>query len=248
MVEKIKRKFGLWHTLFLQNRLKERFLEGADEISHLHVSKVRKYRNYLIKLIGLGVFITVFWPVFSGNWQGYKINMNSGNDNANNPEEEAKDTTPVMLKPRFFGEDENKQPYFLQAKSAVNLTEEKIVLFDINGNIKLQSDEVLQVISDTGDYFSDKKSLNLTGGVEIISDRGYILKTNSANLKVDKNMATGSEAVYIEGVVGDIKANGFTIQNSGEIVEFFNKVELNAYLEPREELGNEIRKKIETDI
>lgn len=247
MVDRFKDKLGSLHGSFLQRRLRERFLEGSAEISNQHVSKVNKYRNTLFKLIILGIFITVFWPVFSGNWQGYKLNMGAGNKEDDNLEN-AQGTAPVMLKPRFYGEDENRQPYEMKAESAVNLTDDKVVLFELNGNIQLEDGQIFQVKSESGDYFSDKKRLNLSDGVEIISDRGYILKTDSASVKVDKNMATGSSPVFIEGVVGDIKANGFTIQNSGEIVEFFDNVELNAYLEPRNELGEKIRNQIDEDV
>jgi hypothetical protein len=232
MVKTIVKKINLSYALFIRNRLKDRFLPKEDglQISDEHQSRIKIYRNNLIKIIILGFLLVFCWPLFSGNWYGYQINVNSEDDKKTETPEQ--DTTPVMLKPRFYGEDENKQLYYIEAISAVSVTDDKLILYKISGNMMLNDKSVIEVNSENGDYTMSKKSLNLTDGVKITSDKGYILNTNSANINVENKLVTGVEKVKIVSNLGDITANGFTIQNTGDVIEFFGNVELYAFLEP----------------
>ncbi|HCR86531.1 MAG TPA: hypothetical protein DIV86_07640 [Alphaproteobacteria bacterium] len=225
MTKKLFRKINIAYALFLRGRLNNPFL-GEDNISGIYLKKIGKFKNNIIKIIALVVFVVIFWPIISGNWGGYKINYKNeaekNNDGAN-----LADEMPVMMNPRFYGEDEDKNPYIMRAISAVSVNEDKVVLYKIDGELKLKDDTVVSIKSINGDYYSKNKGLNLSEGVVISSTSGYTLKTNSAHFDIEKNMATGSEKVSIEGVLGDISANGFTLDVKKDFIEFFGDVELN---------------------
>lgn len=233
------------YARFIRGRNNERYYANDDDQgSFQYLKKIAVVKKNLIKIILLGIFIIIFWPVISGNWSGYKINYQSEESSQGSNDEKELDKTPVMLNPKFYGEDEEKNPYVMKAVSAVSVTDDKVVLYKIDGDIKLHDNNVINIKSINGDYYTKDKVLNINEGVVITSTSGYILSTDSAHLDIEKNIATGSQKVTIEGVLGDITADGFTLDVKRDYIEFFGNIELNALMKPDKERKDEIMEKI----
>lgn len=235
MIQKIQKKLNISYARYLKNRIADKYKEG-DEISRAenHSKRVKFLRKIIFRVIILMVVLIIVWPLTVRNLQGYKVNFLSEKENAEEstvsnglePKEKEVEDIPVMLKPRFYGSDDNGQPYSISADSGVSVSEKKVVLSNIEGNMNLKDNSRLEVSSAHGDYFLKEKEVSLIGDVRISIDRGYDFKTNTAYIMFKENMATGSEKVEITGIMGDIVSNGFTIKNSGDEIFFFGGVDL----------------------
>lgn len=234
MIDKAIKKLNISYARYLKNRIADKY-RSPDEISRAerHSNRVALLKEIILRIILISIIAIVIWPLTVKNMQGHKVNFASS-DNKSTDGKSADEISdkgdvekiPVMLKPRFFGNDDNGQPYRLSADSGVSVSESKVVLSNIKGDMSLKDNSKLGISSLHGDYFIKKKEISLIGDVEIDIDKGYNFKTNTAYIIFKENMATGSEKVSIKGVIGDIEANGFIVKNSGDEIFFFGGVEL----------------------
>jgi hypothetical protein len=186
------------------------------------------------------VLLLIALPIANKNWLGSKINLKNDNPVENQESENSQKLEPkknnlsglpVMLKPNFFGNDDNGNPFNISANSGVSLSEDKIVLSDLNADMLLKDKSKIKISSYKGDYLNKQKRLVLNSGVIIVTDKDYQFKTNSAVIKLNDNTATGSEKVYIKGAIGDIEANGFIIRNTGDEIVLFGGINLSAKID-----------------
>lgn len=229
MIDKVGKKLNILYAKYLKNRLADKHRHPDESTrAETHSKKVKFLKKLTFRLIVLLVILVVVWPLSVKNMQGYKLKFFSEEDVAKNKAETGKpsEEIPVMLNPRFFGNDDNGQPYNISADSGVSVSSEKVVLSNIKGEMALKDNSKLYISSEHGDYFLKNREVSLIGGVNIGIDKGYKFKTNTAYIMFKENMATGSEKVEIEGMIGDIISNGFTIKNSGEEIFFFGGVDL----------------------
>ena len=220
---------------YLRKRKSDRYA-SPNEMSRAerHSKRVIILKKVIFYLLLAFVAAVLITPMITKNWRGYKINFQSNEKAVEQPKDNiaSEKEVPVMKKPRFFGYDDNGQPYNIKAINGISVDEKRIVLTEIDGSITLKDNSKISLRSDQGDYIIEKKEISLNGGVIIDIDKGYRFKTSSAYIKLKENMATGSEKVEISGIMGDITSdNGFTIRNSGEEILFYGGVELNGDIE-----------------
>lgn len=228
MISEISKKINVGYARYLKRKRLDRYLEpGEVSRAELHSKKVTKLKSTFLRLILLSIVLVLVLPLFVKNLQGFKISFDNS-ENKNSEEATPTDLIPVMLSPNYFGKDSNDRPYNISAQSAVSVSKEKIVLLNITGKIELQDKSLVSIKSEQGDYFQEKKDLTLSQGVELELDKGYILNTNSAYIDLKENIITGGEKVNVKGVLGDITSNGFIIKNSGDEIQFYGDVDLNA--------------------
>jgi|GEM_PF-3338199 len=229
MIDKAIKKLNISYARYIKNRLSDKHSTSSQTtLAEKHSIKVEFFRKFLFYSILLLIIAIVVWPLVLKNSEGYKLDFEPEEVKAK--KEEVADNNvqdiPVMLKPKFFGTDENSQPYNISADSGVSVSSNKIVLTNIEGNLSLKDNSKLAISSKNGDYFIKKKEVRLSGEVSLGIDDDYEFNTNIAYIFFKENMATGVNEVTIKGSLGDIEAHGFTIRNSGEEIFFFGGVEL----------------------
>ncbi len=239
MINKISKNVNIGYARYLKKKRMDRFIEpGETSRAELHSKKVARWKSSILRLILLLLVLFLALPLFLKNFQGFKINF-EGNSDKKDDESTPTDLIPVMISPKFFGEDSNKRPYNITAKSSVSVSSEKIVLIDIGAEIELQDKSKVNLSSQQGDYFLNKKELTLSQGVKVVTGNGYNILTNSAYVNLDENLITGGERVDVTGAMGDITSQGFIITNSGDEIKFYGGVELNAIVNNK---NNEVEK------
>jgi lipopolysaccharide export system protein LptC len=62
--------------------------------------------------------------------------------------------------------------------------------------------------------------LDLVKDVTLYRDDGTTMHTESASIDVKAGAAAGSEAVHAEGPFGVLDAQGFTVMDKGEAIDF----------------------------
>ncbi len=227
---KIKKKLDVRYARYLKLKRADRNTDpGKLSQAEIHTERVRSLKRTILRMVILLIILLIVWPLANRDFSGSKLNFS--NDNEKNKVEangkKADAELPVMLKPNFFGNDDNGQPFNITAVSGVSVSEDKVVLTEIAANMFLKDNSKIALNSSHGVYTSKNKQLILNGGVVITTDKGYKFETSSAQVETKTNMATGSEEVNITGRLGYIDAKGFTITNSGDEIVLFGGVNLN---------------------
>ncbi len=237
-INKISKKINVSYARYLKFKRADRYA-AADELSFAekHSQRVAGLKKFIIRMVVLLTLLLIVWPLANKNWAGSKIsfqNEEQQKDAGKNSDEKPDNSLPVMLKPNFYGNDDHGQPFNISAVSGVSVNENKVILNDLVGEMYLQDNSKVNIQSPHGDYAANKKELLLNDGVVLITDNGYQFETNSAFVKMNENMATGSEKVKIKGRLGDIDANGFILRNSGEEIVLFGGVHLVASIDKKD--------------
>ncbi len=126
-----------------------------------------------------------------------------------------------LLNPRFESSDENKQPYTITAKRAIQgeANEDLIILDEPLADMLLSGGNWVALEARQGAFRQDNQRLLLKGEVRLFHDRGYKMETAQLQLDLEKNTAWSDEYVYGQGPAGTLEASGLKANtNTGELV------------------------------
>ncbi len=121
---------------------------------------------------------------------------------------------------RYRGVDEQGRPYAFTARTAVQVTPERVNLVSPKGDIVTESGAWVMLQSDRGVYLQHTDKLDLSGHVLLYRDDGTTLRTASAAVDLKQSAAMGSETVSAEGPFGTIDAVGFSFVDKGAVIHF----------------------------
>jgi lipopolysaccharide export system protein LptC len=140
---------------------------------------------------------------------------------------------PSMVNARYVGTDQNDQPFSITADLAKNLLKgaEAVELEMPKADIALNDGTWLVLTAEAGSYNRTGKKLNLAGAVNLFHDSGYELRTPEAEIDLDKGIALGDKTVEGHGPFGDLKAEGFRLEDKGRRITFTGKASLLIYSE-----------------
>lgn len=140
---------------------------------------------------------------------------------------------PSMVNARYVGTDQDNQPFSITADLAKNLLKgaTAVELEMPKADIALKDGTWLVLTAEAGNYDRDAKKLNLAGAVNLFHDSGYELRTPEAEVDLEKGIARGDKPVEGHGPFGDLKAEGFRLENKGKLITFTGKARLLIYSE-----------------
>jgi lipopolysaccharide export system protein LptC len=121
---------------------------------------------------------------------------------------------------RYRGVDEEGRPYTITAKTAKQVTPERVNLTTPVGDVTLKDGSWLQVQSKDGVYLQHAGSLDLSHEVILYRDDGTTMTTDSASIDLKNGAGAGSEPVHAEGPFGTLDAQGFVLTDSGGAIQF----------------------------
>ncbi|HKX10474.1 MAG TPA: LPS export ABC transporter periplasmic protein LptC [Stellaceae bacterium] len=133
-----------------------------------------------------------------------------------------------MVNLHYAGKDKRDRPFTVTADSARQQSEsdDLVELEGPKADMTTQSGSWLALNAYTGVYRPQTQLLDLFGNVEVFQDKGNAFVTDSAHIDMGKGSAEGSDPVEGHGPFGSIKAEGFRIENQGEVIIFTGKTEL----------------------
>lgn len=145
---------------------------------------------------------------------------------------QARDLRMVHL--HYSGTDRHDRPFTVTADAARQRPEvDDLVELELpKADMTTQSGTWLALTAYSGIYRPQSQLLDLFGDVELFQDKGNEFKTDSAHIDMSKGSAAGDDPIEGHGPFGTIEAEGFRIENQGEVIVFTGKARLN--LEPRE--------------
>lgn len=163
------------------------------------------------------VIVVILWPQLSDRQGRYSITPTKINADA------AKNLT--MVNSVYTGVDEKQRPFTVTAEavSLANADSSQIALTEPKADILMQDGSWIAVTAEKGQFNRDVKRLDLDGGVNLFHDSGYEFHTKSAVIDMLAGDARGTDPVQGQGPFGNLKAEGFTIHNRGERIEFSGK-------------------------
>ena len=138
---------------------------------------------------------------------------------------------PGLENVRYVGKDDRNQPFVITAGRVVpDATDpERFALKDLQADITTEDGTWVTLIADTGTYQRDQRKLALAGHVSIFSDKGFEIRTPTAEIDLAKGHAIGHEPVHGQGPFGNIDAASFRLIDKGKRIIFEGDVSLVVY-------------------
>lgn len=130
-----------------------------------------------------------------------------------------------LYKTKYYGYDDELNPFYIESKKAVNRSNNIILLEDLESS--LRADSHIRVKAKFGQLKQDEKFLILRDEVTVISEDQYNILTNYAEINLNNYDIQGDQEIKFHNKFGDITSTGFFL-NSNESKFIFSN---NALLE-----------------
>jgi lipopolysaccharide export system protein LptC len=171
----------------------------------------------LLAITAILVLMLIALPLLNNVKDNFRVSFTSVEGSPTN--EESK-----MLNPRFQGVDKDDQTYDIKADNAIKKKDETIILSNIDANIYLKDNSLVEIKSKAGGFNHDKKFLELTGAVNIISSHGYQMTTEAIFVNLEDKSAHGETEVQGQMAFASLRADSFKVTESGNRILFTGKV------------------------
>jgi lipopolysaccharide export system protein LptC len=181
---------------------------------------VQMMKVLLPVVAALLIILILVWPYLRSEDLRFRLSFAALTANQNED--------PSMVNPRFLGIDKENKAYSITADLARNLAAgtSSVELEMPKADITLDDGTWLVLTAKTGIFRRAKKTLDLTGAVNLFHDSGYEFKTSKAVIDLQKGVASGSEAVRGHGPFSEIQGEGFRLFDKGKTIIFTGKSKL----------------------
>lgn len=129
-----------------------------------------------------------------------------------------------MLKPHYRGVDSSNQPYTVTAEKATQKDAQTVVMQFLRADIALKDGKWVALDAGMGEMNTQTRKLFLSKKVNIFYEGGYEFRTEHMHVDMDKSDAEGDAPVEVQGPLGIIKANSFSLVDRGAIIRFNGSV------------------------
>jgi len=116
-----------------------------------------------------------------------------------------------MVKPRLTGADTKGNPFVITADMAVQDAKnpKRATLRNIDADLALDKKTWLNARARSGTVDMGTGQLELAGGIDLFTDSGYELHTESASMNLKQNIVHGHQQVTGQGPDGKLSADSF---------------------------------------
>jgi lipopolysaccharide export system protein LptC len=121
---------------------------------------------------------------------------------------------------RYSGVDVQDRPYTVTAATARQANADRIDLVEPKADTITESGTWVMVQSRQGSYGQRSGQLDLFGNVMLYREDGLTLVTEAATMDFKAGVASGTQQVHVEGPFGTLDAQGFSVDNTGRVVQF----------------------------
>jgi lipopolysaccharide export system protein LptC len=125
-----------------------------------------------------------------------------------------------LIDARYNGVDQKGRPYTVTAATAWQIDPQKVGMTLPKGDITLENGTWLMLTAKQGTFIQGLNQLDLVKDVTLYRDDGTTMHTESASIDVKAGAAAGSEPVHVEGPFGVLDAQGFTVMDKGNAIDF----------------------------
>lgn len=143
-------------------------------------------------------------------------------------EEDKTLNTIQVVAPRFYGTNNEDEPFTIFAKSAFEQDKYTVVLAKPTASLIKKNKEKIDIIAHNAKWHHNTRLLNLEGEVRI-KHTDYQIDTEVALINMMANTAEATKGVYIHGPQGNIQSNDFFVDLPGKVLTFKGKVKTVIY-------------------
>ena len=115
--------------------------------------------------------------------------------------------------PRFSEKGLDQKSYEIKAQKGLR-SNEKLVLFDVEGKFKTNDGLWIYMNANEGDYEQTKNIIKLSDNVQFYTDDGDKISSNNAIFKMDEDLIIFKKNVFHENKELKIKSDTTTISNN----------------------------------
>jgi lipopolysaccharide export system protein LptC len=139
-----------------------------------------------------------------------------------------------MVNLRYTGYDKHDRPVTITAEAARQRPgkDDLVELQAPKADLTTQNGTWIALTAMTGIYQPGAQQLDLFGNVELFQDKGNSFRTDTAHVDMSKGTAESNDAVEGSGPFGTVRAEGFRIEERGDVIRFLGKSSV--VLAPRE--------------
>lgn len=125
-----------------------------------------------------------------------------------------------LAEPSYRGVDSSNRPYTITATSAHQAGQNRTDLVVPKADMTLESGNWVMLDAAKGVYLPKDGQLDLSGDVTIYRDDGMTIAADTATIDLHQGAATTADRVHVEGAFGTLDAQGMTLLDKGDIVQF----------------------------
>jgi lipopolysaccharide export system protein LptC len=126
----------------------------------------------------------------------------------------------VMVDARYRGVDEHDRPYTLTAATARQAGPDLVAMTQPRGDVTDTNGAWFMLQADQGMFQQHANILDLSGNVVLYRDDGTRMLCDSATVDLKQGAATSGTRVHAEGPFGTLDAQGWTLTDKGEVMQF----------------------------
>jgi lipopolysaccharide export system protein LptC len=165
-----------------------------------------------LPLVALAILASIaFWPEIVRDADRARISYRRGGLEPKSGE---------IVAPRYHGIDDHNRPYTVTASAAKQNGPERVDMTNPKGDVVLANGDWLMVQSREGVYMQHTGQLDLSGDVTVYRDDGTTMQTSAAAVDLKAGAAASAEMTHTEGPFGILDAQGFSVTDSGNVVQF----------------------------
>jgi lipopolysaccharide export system protein LptC len=126
----------------------------------------------------------------------------------------------AMIKPRLTGQDAKGNPFVITAEAAVQDAKnpKRARLNKVEADLALDKQGWINADAAAGMVDMRAGALELNGGINVFSEEGYELHTQSASVDLNKGVVHGREEVTGQGPLGSLRADTFQFDRNSRIL------------------------------
>jgi|HigsolmetaGSP11D_1036233.scaffolds.fasta_scaffold08729_3 lipopolysaccharide export system protein LptC len=193
-------------------------LQRRQRLSRWHSRLVSLLKLILPSVALVLVALVVLWPELQNQVLPVSSTAIVQNENG----------TIRMINPRYFGVDDNDQPFSVVAQSADQIPgdEDLIDLARPEAELTRTDGTWLALNAETGRYDRRTNRIRLSGDVMLFRDDGFAAETSLAHVDLNQRTAWGDQPIVVHGPTGEIEAEGFRIADEGATIIFTGRSRL----------------------
>ncbi len=175
--------------------------------------------KYLLPLVALALLSSIaLWPELSRTLENGRVTWRRLT--------KLKIEAGQMMHPRYHGLDGRDRPYTVSAETAVRAGPSRLNLVMPVGDATLQNGMWLRLRADKGVFMEHVNELDLQDSVNLYRSDGTTLTTATATMNLKLGAATSNDFTHAEGPFGTLDAQGFTLVDKGNVIQFFGPARL----------------------
>lgn len=197
-------------------------LEKAAALQNSRITQHSRYVRIMKITITSVIFVClatlIAWPFMNKTDDKYTLTFTEMEERSDDKAE------PALINPRYYGIDNNENPYNVLADKAEEAPDSTVYFTTLNTDLYLKDGTWVAVIANKGQLEPNKRFLHLIGDVNISLESGYDIKTERALIDLKESGASGKERVFVQSGAGTIKADGFNLKERGDNIRFLGNV------------------------